>query len=50
MTWVLPFLLMAYPNGRGVLLAAALGLLELFWWPTAKALRAIEAGLALSVS
>ena len=48
--WVLPFLVVVYPNGRGVMLAAALGGLELFWWPTAKALHAIEAGLALSVT
>lgn len=48
--WIFPFLLILYPNGRGVMLAVALGVLELFWWPVAKALGAVTAGLALSVA
>ena len=48
--WVLPFLVVAYPNGRGVILAAGLGAMELFWRPTSQAVGAPEVGLILSVT
>ena len=48
--WIFPFLLILYPNGRGVMLAVVIGALELFWWPVAKELGMVTAGLALSVA
>ena len=50
MNWVLPFLVVAYPSGRGVILAAGLGAMELFWRPTSQAIGAPEVGLILSVT
>ena len=31
--WIFPFLIISYPNGRGFMLAAVFGALELFWRP-----------------
>lgn len=48
--WVLPFLIVVYPSGRGVILAAGLSALELFWRPTSHALGVPEVGLIGSVT
>ncbi len=48
--WVLPFLLVVYPNGRGVILAVALGALELFWRPLSLTLGVSELGVMLAVA
>ena len=31
--WIFPFLIISYPNGRGFMLAAVFGALEVFWRP-----------------
>ena len=48
--WVLPFLVVLYPNGRGVILAAGISALELFWRPISHTSGALELGLVLSVT
>ena len=31
--WIIPFLIVVYPNGRGLVMAVVIGTLEMFWRP-----------------